>query len=832
MERVKVVTCGPAVNESERKAIEGLKTRLISAQRDGEWLLLTNLLFSATPRRQSDEIDIVAIGPPGVRVVEVKHWGAAYVKGHTEVVEQEADRVTTKAKKIGTTLRRDCPEVGRVDGVFLLTESTAKVQGLNSRVRGVPFHTLKAWRDVLNYDAPKVLSAHQVRALAAKLTRESPLATDGRLRRLANYGSLLLQTPADERFHRIFKATHTSRRDQVILHLYDCSASDDAKAEIKAQREFRALHRLQRYGWAPHIFDSFQPAPGYHGEVHFFTVADPAAPSIQQRAGDISWRVDARLAYARSAIHALKQLHEAGAQGEAMLHRNLTPDTLLVKHDNTPIITGFHQARIPTDVTIATKQSMDAGPTTAPEVRTEGRAAADRRSDVYSMCASLQTLFEQENHQVTEILARGMADEPSARANLADLGQSLGRLLGESPPTPSPPLVRFWTEDQLVPFQGYEYRIVSRLGSGGVGTTFKVVELDPKTGENLGGAYVAKVIHDAGNAERAMRAYRLVRPHLKHSGLSTIYQVASEWRDNGFATLMTWIEGEPLGEYAGQITHRDESLAVHWLQIALRALDVLHRNGLVHGDVSPGNLIVSVSDDLVLTDYDCVAKVGESYAGPGTVTYSPSFRDGADAEPSDDIYALAATFFHVLSERQPFQHDGNLAKERGLNWAGIDRDAYPVLAPFLDRATAPKREGRYATVAEALRDLPDRPSKQMVATDARAVGAESGDHPPRIADAGRANSPNSEVIDSTFTYANRPAGRGPVRDLVVSLLMQRDANGIGLRYAEVARRVRERVPGAQTSAASVACYKQYAKRGTHGITPEQAAAILAIDVRR
>lgn len=75
------------------------------------------------------------------------------------------------------------------------------------------------------------------------------------------------------------------------------------------------------------------------------------------------------------------------------------------------------------------------------------------------------------------------------------------------------------------------------------------------------------------------------------------------------------------------------------------------------------------------------------------------------------------------------------------------------------------------------------------------------------------------------------AGRGAVRDLVVELLMQRDVNGIGLRYAEIARRVRERIPSARTSAASVACYKQYAKHGTHGITPEQAAAILAVDVR-
>ena len=75
--KVHLVPCGPAVNESERKAFEQLKARLLSEPGDDEWLLLTNLTFSATQRLQSDEVDIVAIGPPGVQIIEVKHWTAA-----------------------------------------------------------------------------------------------------------------------------------------------------------------------------------------------------------------------------------------------------------------------------------------------------------------------------------------------------------------------------------------------------------------------------------------------------------------------------------------------------------------------------------------------------------------------------------------------------------------------------------------------------------------------------------------------------------------------------------------------------------------------------------
>ena len=57
------VPCGPAVNESERKAVNQLKSRLISVAGDDKWLLLTNLTFSTTHRLQSDEIDIVGDEP-------------------------------------------------------------------------------------------------------------------------------------------------------------------------------------------------------------------------------------------------------------------------------------------------------------------------------------------------------------------------------------------------------------------------------------------------------------------------------------------------------------------------------------------------------------------------------------------------------------------------------------------------------------------------------------------------------------------------------------------------------------------------------------------------
>ena len=717
--RVTLFPCGPAANESEQKAFEHLRTRLQSTPGEDEWVLLANLAFSVTHQMQSDEIDIVAIGPPGLRVIEVKHWTAQWIDANSDLVGHEADKVTNKARKIGTTLRGRLRSLPRVDGAILLTQDVSKVKDCAGKtVRGVRLYTLNGWRDLLLLDSPARLDSPEVALLGHTLEPRSAVAMEGSLRRLAGYGNLELQTPKGDRFHRVYKGSHPVRQDRVILHLYDLSASEGKNAEAKARREFEALHRLQQYGWAPRILDSYQDAPGYAGEMFFFTLVDPAAPRIEERAKDDSWDTMARIAFARSAVRSLAELHDTEVGDEPIVHRNLSPKTILVRHDNTPILTGFDLARIPSDISVASSGVPADGRNTsmAPEVSRQGLGAADSRSDVFSLCASLRILFQTDDHrgeQVAKVLEGGAAEHPSKRAGLTDSEEAFSQLLGESVPPPPPPPARFWSEDQIVRFRDRDYRIVSRLGSGGVGMTFKVLELDRSTGEDLG-AYVAKVAHSQEAGERVLHAYSLARSHLgRHAGLSAIFEVARGWRENDFIALMTWVEGSPLGEFTSvfpllaedQQEGSAEALAVRWLGEMCEALDVLHRNGIVHGDVSPRNMIVS-GTDLVLTDYDFVVKIGDPIAAPGTILYcSPSYQDNRLASPSDDIYALAASFFHVVFEKEPFQYGGVQDKERGLNWEGVDHGACLTLTAFMNGATDPDPTQRFGSAAEALAAL-------------------------------------------------------------------------------------------------------------------------------
>ena len=710
--KVIVINCGPTANASEEAAIDFLQRRLEAEPGDDEWFLLTNLAFSVTNRMQSDEIDIIAIGPPGVRVIEVKHWSGEWIGDHRFDVERESDLVTSKAKKVGTTLRKELRDLPHVSAAFFLTQEASKIKRFaGETVRGVTLYGWNGWKDAIGLGGARAIERVGARRLAQLLEPRSGITIDGGVRRFAGYVNLELQSRKDERFHRLYKGSHSTRRDRVVLHLYDLSASDDKNAAAKARREFDTLHRLQLYPWAPRILDSFQNAPGYPGEMFFFTVVDPAAPSIAGRAEDRTWTTANRIEFARNAVRALAEFHQAQPGGEVLVHRSLKPITILVRHNNSPILSGFDRTRIPSDVSVGSGVSTAEvdHETTAPEVIKSGLAAADCRSDVFSLCASLAVLFRAEDdlcRRALDVLALGTATAPQDRTTLDDLQRHFAELLGISEPMPAAPPARFWTEGQVVEFHGHDYRIVNKLGSGGFGTTFKVVEVDRTTQEDLG-TYVAKVARDEVLGRQALRAYGLARSHLgRHPGLSAIFEVAKDWQENGFVALMTWLEGTPLAEFMGVFSlladdlqeANSSDLAIRWIRSVCSALNVLHRNGLIHGDVSPRNLIVSGSD-LVLTDFDFVAKVGEKAPGSGTVMYcAPNSSDSRLAAPGDDIYALASSLFHVVYEREPFRHAGQYEKNLGLNWDGIDQSTFPHLNAFLKRATASNPDLRFASV--------------------------------------------------------------------------------------------------------------------------------------
>lgn len=723
------IPCGAPVNESERLAIERLKAKLQSLH--GPWVLLSNVKHSTAATYFSDEIDQIIIGPPGVFVVEVKHWEAQFIKQHPDIAAHEAEKTHEKAKRVAGKLQKEF-NPGFVMSSFLLTRPGTGIHaGQRIKVNGVPVFGLGEWKELLRVDGVGQLNAVDIERAVGLLVPTAKVAMSGGLRNFAGLINLERRSASDDAFHRIYRGQHPTRRDKVMLHLYDLSATDEKDAKNLAMREFDVIQRWQRSPYLPLLLDSFQEVGHYPGELYYFSLVDPGAPSLAERAKDSDWSLDDRLRFAREALLALAQFHQPDEEDQPpLVHRHINPTNLRVRHNGKPLFTDFSLARL-SDAQTISAAPHDFGPYAdyvAPEVLQGGLSVADAKSDVFALCKTLLLAFDGDDTKSAEargFLEQGCATNPEGREKLLDLAAVLERntapAITTTPPLPAP---KYWDEDTVVPFQHSNYKIVGRLGGGGIGETFKVVEVDGSSNE-LYGTYVAKLIYNKDDAEGALRAYRKARAYTIHPHLSAIHEVTPEWRRDRFASLLKWVEGIPLADLTGVLSlHSEEleevsleDLVLRWLNDLCDALWSLHRMGLVHGDVSPRNIIVQ-GGEVVLTDYDTVSDTGSKPRQRNPLYASQAVESLTRIVASDDIFALAAGMFHVLFEKDPFLFGAQRDKTHGLNWGDLQTNGLERVVAFLNHATAAIESERFDDAhaakaflaAQMTSDEPDAPA--------------------------------------------------------------------------------------------------------------------------
>jgi serine/threonine-protein kinase len=149
------------------------------------------------------------------------------------------------------------------------------------------------------------------------------------------------------------------------------------------------------------------------------------------------------------------------------------------------------------------------------------------------------------------------------------------------------------------------------------------------------------------------------------------------------------------------------------------ALAYLHRRGIVHGDVKPGNVLVPVDGAPVrLADFGVAQRIGvprpvdavRPWALHATPEYvAPELVAGAPAGPASDVYALGIVLYELLSGRTPYR--GGTATDvllRHATCAPVPPLGMPAAVwPVIEACTAPQPENRpsTATVANRLRGL-------------------------------------------------------------------------------------------------------------------------------
>jgi len=729
---VKIIRFSQPVNASEVVAETKCKAVLESLSDSVPWIVFAGYASSSSPLHQSDDLDLVPIGPRGVFLIEVKHWDAAWINGNKTSGEAEAEKLTAKAKRLSGRVKRAFSDSPKVIQAFLVTREPVGPNPPQS-IRGVPVWTLRDLAKVFRELPNGVLNESQVRFLVSTLEPAAKVQLDGKIRRIASYQNLELQTPKDQTFHRVYKGSHQRTKERVILHLYDLSATEDKNPERRAERESRALQMLQTSRFVPRVRDTLRELPEFPGELSYFTLIDPGAPNLVVRAADASWTTIDRIEFAANSSLALHEIHNlTNPEAVKIVHRNLCPQSVLVGSRNEPVFVNFSVSRLPDTQTLGAAQPTDSE-FDAPEVRAGGLTAASQLSDIFSLCSALLTLFgiatDATVERVRSALLLGCVESPGSRASLKGIETALRRCL-EAPPEPRLPFAppaedevpssEYWSEGQLLPFRDITLRVVSRLGSGGVGRTFKVEQVDAFSGENFG-TFVAKVMKSSVSGRAALQAYQRVRSHTTSPGLSVVFETAREWRQDRIVALLKWIEGDSLESLAGvlSIAAEDagddsvESLLIRCSTEVSQSLAALHAQSLVHGDVSPRNLIFD-RGGLTLTDYDLVTAIGKQSWGIGATAYcSPEAQRREPLDPSDDFFALAASLFEVAFDHPPFPSPfGAIDKSHGLDWRSGEPASLPNFAAFLDRATHPERAQRFRDARSAidlLRSLVDAP---------------------------------------------------------------------------------------------------------------------------
>jgi hypothetical protein len=288
------------------------------------------------------------------------------------------------------------------------------------------------------------------------------------------------------------------------------------------------------------------------------------------------------------------------------------------------------------------------------------------------------------------------------------------------------------------------YRILRRLGSGGMGEVYLALDL------TLGRQVALKVLParslEDSSAKRRLLKEAQAAATLDHPNICSIYE-AGEDGPHTFI-VMQYVEGETL---AARMLSKPPSLR-EALRIARQVADALaeaHVRGVIHRDVKPSNIMLTPSGVAKLMDFG-LAKVSSedersavtvsALTGPGVVLGTPSYMSpeqacGEHVDFRTDIFSFGAVLYKLLTGRHPF---GSASKQETiaailskapLPFAACAIDAPPELEEMVLRALAKDREQRYQSardlshdLGKVEKDLDSGPGLRGLAAQAGAVG--------------------------------------------------------------------------------------------------------------
>ncbi|HEY3384419.1 MAG TPA: protein kinase [Vicinamibacterales bacterium] len=201
------------------------------------------------------------------------------------------------------------------------------------------------------------------------------------------------------------------------------------------------------------------------------------------------------------------------------------------------------------------------------------------------------------------------------------------------------------------------YRVVQKLGEGGMGAVYKAVDT------LLEREVALKMLRSeyAGQPDlvERFRTEAVTLARLNHPHIATLYGLTRD--DERFFMVMEFVHGETLEHLVSQHGPLQAEAATRWTCQVLRAMEYAHRRGVIHRDIKPANLMVTAEEGSIkVMDFGIARVLGSAHQTQlghviGTASYmAPEQIRGKEVDGRSDLYSLGIVLYQFVTGHPPF----------------------------------------------------------------------------------------------------------------------------------------------------------------------------------
>ncbi|MGV9826855.1 MULTISPECIES: protein kinase domain-containing protein [unclassified Gordonia (in: high G+C Gram-positive bacteria)] len=210
------------------------------------------------------------------------------------------------------------------------------------------------------------------------------------------------------------------------------------------------------------------------------------------------------------------------------------------------------------------------------------------------------------------------------------------------------------------------YRLRRLIATGGMGQVWEA--LDTRLNRRVAVKVLKAEYSDDPEFTARFRAEAQTTAKLNNPGIANVFDYGETPDRTGGAPLaylvMELVDGEPLNSVISRLGRLSLANTLDMLEQTGRALQAAHSAGLVHRDVKPGNILITPTGQVKITDFGIAkavdsAPVTQTGMVMGTAQYiSPEQATGGEATAASDVYSLGVVGYEALTGRRPFLGDG------------------------------------------------------------------------------------------------------------------------------------------------------------------------------